>query len=83
MKTFIRKKVGHTKSIFDFKCHYDDLRGLTVTPKSVGYNVLTAGQDGIICAFDTNSCTAVSRTQMKVSTQSRTLQPHSVRILPE
>ena len=77
------RRVGDAKSIFDFKCHYDDLRGLTVTPKSVDYNVLTAGQDGIICAIDTNSCTAVSRIQMKVITQSRTSQPHSVRILPE
>lgn len=49
-----------------FQCHYDDLRGIAIASKSIGYNVLTAGIDGIICMFDTNGCKAVSKTQIKV-----------------
>ena len=54
-------------NMFSLQCHYDDLRGIAITPKATDFDVLTAGVDGIICGFDTSTCKAVSKVQLKVT----------------
>ena len=50
-----------------FQGHYDDLRGLTIiaSPEVEG-NIITAGQDGIICWYDTDKRDPVCKLVLKV-----------------
>ena len=47
------------------QCHYDDLRGLTIVRNS-HVDVLTAGLDGVVCAYNSRERKAGFKFQMKV-----------------
>ena len=70
VSNFMEKIIGPKRvnnNMFSLQCHYDDLRGIAITPKATHFDVLTAGVDGIICGFDTSTCKAVSKVQLKVT----------------